>query len=58
LLGDQICEQKPTLPAGKLPLVDDQTIGLGSDPTRKENLQLSLLAFLLPASCPDLGGLS
>jgi hypothetical protein len=58
LLGDQICEQKPTLTAGKAPLVDYQTIGLGGDPTREEDLQLDLLTFLLPAFCPDLGGLS
>ena len=40
--GYEVGEEKPALPARKVPLVDHHALGFDSDPTREENLQRSL----------------
>ena len=54
LLGHEVGEQEPTLPSREARLVDHDPVGLDCHPTRKENLQLNLLAF----SCPHLACVS
>ena len=50
MLGHEVGEEKPALPARKVPLVDHHALGFDSDPTREENLQRSLPLV----SCRDL----
>jgi probable HAF family extracellular repeat protein len=50
VFGYEVGEEKPALPARKVPLVDHHALGFDSDPTREENLQRSLPLV----SCRDL----
>jgi hypothetical protein len=57
LFDCQVGKQKPPLPAGKVGVIEYETVSLECDPPREKNLQLQLLTLVLPTSCLDLAGL-
>jgi hypothetical protein len=58
MLDCEIGEQETALPSWEVPLVEDDSVRFGGNPSREEDLQLSLLTRLLPGSCLDLEAVS